>query len=129
MPSYWKTATGEIADLMNALPKGVVSGSLKNADWTNARVLADGLRGAGLIDEFRLGLVPLVLGGGTPHFKPQATRRSMTLVESRVLNQGLVLLRYEYRAGRLSSRNWRAQRRLPQIEMKEIAILAKSLFR
>lgn len=38
MAAYWQTATGEIADYMNSLPKVVFSRTLKHVDWANARL-------------------------------------------------------------------------------------------
>lgn len=120
MADYWNTATGDIADLMNGLPKVVVSRSLERAQWKNSRVMAnleavakwklqeekdlfvfgsaslvDGLLEAGLVDEIRLGLVPVVLGGGTPHFKPSPRPRPMKLLEAKPLKRGGALLRLE----------------------------------
>jgi dihydrofolate reductase len=41
MAAYWQTATGEIADFMNRLPKVVVSQTLERANWTNTRLIKD----------------------------------------------------------------------------------------
>ena len=38
MAGYWPTASGEIADSMNALPKFVFSRTLKTSDWNNTKV-------------------------------------------------------------------------------------------
>jgi len=35
MAAYWQTATGEVADFMNRLPKVVVSRIMDRADWAN----------------------------------------------------------------------------------------------
>jgi dihydrofolate reductase len=50
-----------------------------------------------LIDEFRLFVVPVVLGGGKPYFPP-GRRLDLRLVEERKFTSGTVFLRYE-RAG------------------------------
>lgn len=121
MAAYWSTATGAIADRMNALPKAVASRSWSEAGWTNSRVLpqpveasvkswkaampqdlyvfgsadlVDQLWAAGLVDEFRLGVVPLVLGKGTPLFKPHPTPRPLHWVETKTYAQGLLVSRY-----------------------------------
>ena len=125
MAAYWTTAKGEkgeVADLMNSLPKVVFSRTLEKADWKNTTLvresaeravvdlkqqagrdlfvfgsanLCSSLMQAGLIDEYRLGLNPLVLGSGTPLFRPGAAQHKMKLLEARPLKSGVVLLRYE----------------------------------
>lgn len=120
MAAHWKTASGEIADFMNAVPKVVCSRTLEVADWHNSRLvrdavteaarlkaqpgrdvyifgsadLCDTLTGAGLIDEYRLCLVPLLLGNGNRLFKPGGGRHTMALLEARPLGNGCVILRY-----------------------------------
>ena len=49
----------------------------------------------GLIDEYRLGVVPVVLGSGNPLFKPAPDRLPMKLLEARALKTGCLILRYE----------------------------------
>jgi dihydrofolate reductase len=124
MAQYWPTAEaeGEVAGLMNSISKVVFSRTLDQADWYNTRLvkseaekevarlkqqpgkdmlifgsadLSAGLMRAGLIDEYRLGLVPVVLGGGNPLFKPAPDRLPMKLLEARPLKSGCVILRYE----------------------------------
>jgi dihydrofolate reductase len=122
MAAYWSSATGEIAELMNNIPKIVFSRTLDRADWRNTRLvkgsaeeevarlrqesgkdvfifgsanLASTLSRRGLIDEYRLGLNPLILGGGNPLFKPSPARMKLKLLEARPLKSGVVLLRYQ----------------------------------
>ncbi len=122
MARYWQTAAGEVAQLMNAMPKIVFSSTLGSADWNNTRLiktpaanevsklkarpgkdmlifgsadLTSSLLRAGLIDEFRFCLTPLVLGAGTPFFKPAEEKVTMRLIEARALQSGGVILRYE----------------------------------
>ena len=45
--------------------------------------LCSSMMEAGLIDEYRLGLNPLVLGGGSPLFKPSPNELRMRLLEAR----------------------------------------------
>jgi dihydrofolate reductase len=120
MAAYWPEASGEIADFMNAMPKYVFSRTLPRADWTNTQLfdrdvgatvarlkqesakeiflfgsadLAASLIPEGLIDEFRIAINPLLLGGGTPLFKP-GTRLKLKLVDTRPLSSGVVIVRY-----------------------------------
>lgn len=122
MAAYWKTATGEVADFMNSLPKIVVSNTLKAADWTNTRLvtgdaavqvravkehgskaifvfgsgkLCATLFAAGLFDEVRIGLIPTVIGSGATLFGRDLTCTKMKLLEARELENGCVILRYE----------------------------------
>ncbi len=130
MASYWPDAEKTprsaqdlaFARKMNALPKAVVSSTLKQASWNNTRVLGDDIRrsvselkeqpgkpivawaGAGLVstlselrlvDEYRLIVHPIVLGRGTPLFAQQLARQSMKLVRTTQLGQSLVVLCYE----------------------------------
>lgn len=105
---------------MNALPKVVVSSSLERAEWANTTIvrdrIADRIRElkqepgrpivawAGpslvatltrldLVDEYRLIVCPVVLGGGTPYFVGQ--RPKLQLVRSSQLGRNLVVLCYE----------------------------------
>ena len=48
-----------------------------------------------LIDEYRLYVNPIAIGGGTPLFRPSDTRISLRLVETRAFGNGVVLLRYQ----------------------------------
>ena len=48
----------------------------------------------GLIDEFRLFVSPVVLGGGTPYFPPLEERIGLELVETRTFGSRVVYLRY-----------------------------------
>jgi dihydrofolate reductase len=126
MFEYWSKETGEpgeISDGMNNAPKAVVSTTLASADWKNTRLLrgldevaalkqdvGDGeifvfgsakltssLRQAGLIDEYRLCIAPMLLGatGGAPMFKPGDDRQRLRLIEARPIAGGGVILRYE----------------------------------
>lgn len=49
----------------------------------------------GLIDEFRLFVRPIVLGGGKPYFPPLDQALNLRLVETRAFPGGVVLLRYD----------------------------------
>jgi dihydrofolate reductase len=121
MAAHWQTATGEVAENMNNLPKYVFSQTMQKADWTNTRLIAGdpiaAVRGvkdksarnlyvfgsgklsatlfaAGLFDEVRLALIPIVAGSGTTLFGRNLSRTEMKLLESRPLSNGCVILRY-----------------------------------
>lgn len=121
MAGYWSKETGAIADMMNSVEKAVASRTLEAADWNNTRLLKgdavetvkalkaeDGkdvyvfgsadllssLLKAGLVDEYRVCVVPVVLGGGNPLFKPQDDAVRMRLESARPLKAGGVILTY-----------------------------------
>jgi dihydrofolate reductase len=56
--------------------------------------LASTLMSAGLIDEYRLYVNPVILGAGTPFFPPLTDRLELKLLETRVFAAGVVYLRY-----------------------------------
>jgi dihydrofolate reductase len=57
--------------------------------------IAAALSRAGLIDEYRLFIHPVVLGSGTPMFQASDDRINLRLVETRTFHSGVVMLRYE----------------------------------
>jgi len=57
--------------------------------------LAGSLMALDLIDEYRLFVRPIVLGGGKPYFSPLDHPVNLRLVETRTFPRGVVLLRYE----------------------------------
>ena len=108
-------------DALNDMPKYVVSTTLESASaWRNStlirdnvieevrqlkqqpgrNILIDGssvlihaLAENDLVDEYRLHLYPLVLGGGKRLF-PEGKRLDMSLVESSAMPTGVVYMRY-----------------------------------
>lgn len=124
MAAHWPHAQGEIADLMNSLPKFVFSRTPGQPvpDWTGTRLASedtaaevrrlkqDGIKsslviGSGklsrtlmahdLFDEYRLLMVPIILGSGRSLFAQGLPRQKMKLLEARQLSSGGVILRYE----------------------------------
>jgi dihydrofolate reductase len=109
------------ADRMNNLPKYVVSTTLDNPEWNNTRVIkgdlveavtalkqAEGLailvagssqlvhslRQHDLVDEYRLMVHPVVLGGGLPLFRDSAGVTRLKLLGTQNLPKGIVVLTY-----------------------------------
>jgi dihydrofolate reductase len=121
MAAYWQSAEGEIADLMNRLPKVVVSRTQDVPVWNNTTLVSDhvvesltALKQAGdgpmfvfgsanlastlitanLFDEYRLAIAPVFLGAGRPLFHAGFKQQRLILLESRPLTTGCVVLRY-----------------------------------
>ncbi len=111
-----------VAGLMNRMPKIVLSRTLDKAEWNNTRLiknnaaeeiarlkqqsakdlaifgsanLAASLQNLGLVDEYRLMLNPIVLGGGTPLFQSINQPLKLKLIKTRVFSSGNVLLYYQ----------------------------------
>ncbi|MDR3578160.1 MAG: dihydrofolate reductase family protein [Anaerolineaceae bacterium] len=111
-----------VAGKMNEIPKIVFSNTLDKADWSNTRLvkghvveeisklkqqpgkdfyifgsadLAATFIQNGLIDEYRIIVNPIVLGGGLPLFKDLKDRLNLKLIKTRTFHSGNVLLYYE----------------------------------
>ncbi|GCB00624.1 deaminase [Mycolicibacterium sp. NCC-Tsukiji] len=110
----------DFARIWRDMPKVVFSRTLDSVDW-NARLergdpvevvtklkaetdgnlevagatLAAPVVQAGLVDEYRIVLVPTAVGGGTPFFPALPSWISLRLLENRTFPCGTVLLRYE----------------------------------
>ena len=129
MAGYWSTQKGEIAEFMNILPKIVFSRTLGKAEWKNTRLvkgeaaaevaklkkqpgkdlfifgsakLSSTMIEAGLVDEYRICIAPVILGGGSPLFKPSPRILRLELLEARPLKTGGVILRYQPEKGKES---------------------------
>jgi dihydrofolate reductase len=117
----WPTFDGEVADKMNTMPKYVISKTLVDPDWSNTTVLrgdvieeatalkqrvdgdivvhgsaqlARALFAAGLVDELRLMVFPLVLGSGKRLFDGNGTKTHMPLREVKTVGEGISILTY-----------------------------------
>jgi dihydrofolate reductase len=113
-----RTDDAGFADKMNSMPKYVVSTTLENPEWNNSTViafdqiealkeqqggdmlvagsakLARSLHDAGLIDEYRLMVFPIVLGSGLRLFGEHDDATTLKLVDSKALASGTVILTY-----------------------------------
>ena len=123
MAGHWPTASGDYADFMNKLPKVVFSRTLPAADWAGSRIargdlateiaalkserdgeiiMAHGgaafvqaLSKLGLIDEYRLVILPVALGNGLPLFKDLARPLRVDLAEAKTFPDGTVIHVYQ----------------------------------
>lgn len=126
--AFWPTAhdaaeTSAVADqidLMNSLPKYVLTHGDVNSSWPNSHAVgiesivrlkaetkrplalfagaraAQSLLEAGLVDELRLIRFPVLLGGGTPLFATDGRRRTMRPVATEHFEGGPTLTRYAF---------------------------------
>jgi dihydrofolate reductase len=111
------------ADRMNGIRKYVVSNTLKESEatWNNTTIikgdlateiaklkarsggdllvfgsarLAQGLAENGLVDDYRLMVYPVILGGGKRLFADAGKMAPLELVDSKVAGDGIVMLTY-----------------------------------
>ena len=122
--AYWPNAPEEeqvVAEPLNTKPKYVASTTLAEPlEWQNSTVLhgdvADAVAGLkrddgevhvigstelvqallehDLVDELRLMIDPLVLGGGKRFFRDDGVARALRLVDSQVVSTGAILATY-----------------------------------
>ena len=110
----------EFAGIWRDMPKVVYSRTLQSAGWNSTIVrevdpeavramkaedggdlalggaeLLAAFRAHDLVDEYRLYVNPVVLGGGRPLFAPSDLPQDLRLLETRTFGTGVVLLRYE----------------------------------
>ncbi len=122
MRGYWPLQTDDttgISDYLNTVAKYVVSSSLDDPRWENTTVLrapgeleslkaqsgkdivttgsiqlVHALAAAGLVDEYRLFVYPVVVGRGRRLFPDGTTASTLRLVETQPFTSGISLLRY-----------------------------------
>ena len=121
MAAYWKTAKGEIAELMNKLPKLVFSRTIASVDWNNSTLIKENASAEisklksqankdlyvfgsanlsetfindNLFDEYRIGVAPVLLGSGRPLFRKGISSKKLDLISAQQLLTGGVLLKY-----------------------------------
>lgn len=87
-----RLATGSLADEVAAL-RQQTDGDIGIGGAT----LAAAATAAGLIDEYRLFVVPVVLGAGTRYFGDDPVRLDLELVESQTIDGQTAYLRYQPR--------------------------------
>jgi dihydrofolate reductase len=117
----WPSREGEFADKFNSMPKYVVSSTLRDPKWNNTTVLEgdvaesvaqlkrdqDGdivVHGSprlvqtlvehDLVDELRLMVFPVVLGTGKRLFGETSDKKSLRLVDSKIVGDGVAILVY-----------------------------------
>jgi dihydrofolate reductase len=115
----WPSREGEFADKFNSMPKYVVSSTLEDPEWNNSTVLSgdvveevrklkqelDGdiyVHGSrqlaqtlienDLVDELHLMVFPVVLGTGRRLFGETSDKKSMQLVDSKTVGEGIAIL-------------------------------------
>lgn len=111
----------KFAPIWRETPKIVFSRTLEKADW-NTRVIADNLAeevaalkrqpgkdmlltggsglpaaltALGLIDEYHIGVHPVVLGGGRPLFRELEQRVNLRLIDARTVDSRVAILHYQ----------------------------------
>jgi dihydrofolate reductase len=110
-----------VAEKMHSCSKIVFSRTLRAADWNNTTLikgalipkmkglkadagadmvilgsgnLVSQLAGVGLVDEFQVVVIPIVLGSGTTLFEGLKAKVKLTLLSSRAFKNGNVFMRY-----------------------------------
>ncbi|MEX0647947.1 MAG: dihydrofolate reductase family protein [Balneolaceae bacterium] len=112
----------EAAHLLNELPKYVVSTTMEKAEWNNSHIISGNIfeeltrlkKGEGnialfggaslvssmmemnLIDEYRLIVNPVLLGGGTPLFNGGYKRSALKFMDLIKFKSGAVAYTYKY---------------------------------
>jgi dihydrofolate reductase len=118
----WPERDGEFADKFNSMPKYVVSSTLSDPEWTNSTVLqgdlgeeverlrekhdgdvvvhgsaqlAQALLERDLVDELRMMVFPVVLGGGKRLFGETGDKKPLRLTDSKTVGDGVEIMIFE----------------------------------
>jgi dihydrofolate reductase len=118
----WPSMKNEFADMFNNIPKYVFSSTLDKADWNNTTVLrgdvveevsklkrsvkgnivvhgsarlVQTLLEHDLVDELRLMVWPVILGGGKRLFGDTTDKKTLKLAESKAVGDGVVILTFK----------------------------------
>lgn len=123
--AFWPSAPSDdpFAQIMNSMPKFVVSTTLERAEWNNSTLikrnvpeevaklkqqpgsgaltvvgsgkLAQTLMQHNLIDEYAIWVHPLVLGSGKRLFREGSPKTALKLVDTKTTSTGVVILTYQ----------------------------------
>ena len=118
----WSSRSGSLAERLNSVPKYIVSSTLEDPEWNNSQVLKGDpatevsslkqelggeivvygsfelvhtLLANDLVDELRLKIYPVVLGAGRRLFGEISDRKSMRLIDTRSIDDGIAFMTYE----------------------------------
>ena len=118
----WPGRDGPLAEKINAMPKYVVSSTLRDPEWHNTHVLAGAPAAAvtrlkeetegpilvagsttlvhmliehDLVDELRLMVFPVAIGGGRRVFPESRRKQTFTLAATKAFGSGVVVNVYE----------------------------------
>ena len=122
LAARWPSRTGQWADRLNSMPKYVVSSTLEDPIWNNSTMLkGDVVNEASklkqeltgeivvaasfqlvhtliehdLVDELRLLIYPFVLGASERLFGKTSDKKSIRLIDTKIVGDGLAFLSYE----------------------------------
>lgn len=131
MMEYWRTVLANPdatehernhANWIEAIPKVVVSTTLKSVDWNNTTIIVNNLvdeltklkqqpgkdivifgspslsqtlAQLGLVDEYQLSLSPVILGAGKPFFTNREPKTQLQLLASKTFASGAMAMHYK----------------------------------
>jgi dihydrofolate reductase len=125
LAAYWPNQKNNemgVADRLNSAPKYVVSSTLKKAEWNNSTIISEdvveeitklkqqpgqdilvfgsaklvqSLMEAGLVDEYRFLVHPIIMGSGKRFFRDEIVATKLKLVKTKTLALGVTLDCYQ----------------------------------